>query len=64
MLYDFPDAPPVMYFEHHSSGAFVPDDDDVLAYREAVDRLRELAMSPTASTRLIAEIAKDMEHVT
>jgi transcriptional regulator with XRE-family HTH domain len=64
VLYDFTDAPPVMYFEHHSSGAFVPDADDVQAYREAVDRLREIAMSPTASARLIAEIAKEMEHVT
>lgn len=64
ILYDFPDAPPTIHFEHHSSGAFVPDADDVLAYRVAVDRLRELAMSPTASARLIAETAKEMEDAT
>jgi DNA-binding XRE family transcriptional regulator len=63
-MYDFPDAPPVLYFEHYSSGAFVPNADDVQAYRGAVDRLREKAMSPAASTRLIADIAKEMEHTT
>ncbi|MPZ85373.1 MAG: helix-turn-helix domain-containing protein [Actinophytocola sp.] len=64
VLYDFPDAPPVVHFEHYSSGAFVPDADDVQAYRGAVDRLREIAMSPAASTRHIAEVAKEMEHTT
>jgi hypothetical protein len=62
VLYDFPDAPPVVHFEHYSSGAFVPDADDVQAYRGAVDRLREIAMSPAASTRLIAQVANEMEH--
>ncbi|MGH3761637.1 helix-turn-helix domain-containing protein [Actinophytocola sp.] len=64
VLYDFPDAPPVLYFEHYSSGAFVPDADDVQAYREAVERLHEIAMSHTASTRLITDIAKEwsMRH--
>ena len=47
-----------------SSGAFVPDADDVQAYREAVERLRDIAMSPTVSTRLIAEIANELEHPT
>lgn len=64
ILYDFPDAPPVIHFEHHSSGAFVPDADDVQAYRGAVDRLREIAMTPTASSRFIAEAAKEMEDAT
>lgn len=64
VLYDFPDAPPVVHFEHYSSGAFVPDADDVSAYRGAVDRLREVAMSPAASARKIGEIAKEMEQTT
>ncbi|GAB3434963.1 hypothetical protein GCM10027436_12540 [Actinophytocola sediminis] len=64
VLYDFPDAPPVVHFEHYSSGAFVPNADDVQAYRGAVDRLREIAISPAASTRRIAEIATEMEGAT
>ncbi|HEU5473388.1 MAG TPA: helix-turn-helix transcriptional regulator [Actinophytocola sp.] len=64
VLYDFPDAPPVVHFEHYSSGAFVPDADDVQAYRGAVEQLRDKAMSPAASARLIAEIAKEMETAT
>lgn len=62
VLYDFPDAPPVVHFEHYSSGAFVPHSDNVQAYREAVERLRDKAMSPTASAKLIAQIAHDMEQ--
>lgn len=62
VLYDFPDAPPVLHFEHFSSGAFVPDAADVEAYRRAVTMMDEVAMSPAASTRLIAEIADELER--
>lgn len=62
VLYEFPDAPPVVHFEHFSSGAFVPDSADVDAYRWAIEYLEKVAMSPAATTRLIAEIADEMER--
>jgi transcriptional regulator with XRE-family HTH domain len=45
VLYDFPDASPVIYFEHHSSGAFIPSAHDVVEYRKAVEWLERIAMS-------------------
>lgn len=64
VLYDFPDAPAVVHFEHYSSGAFVPDTDDVQAYRKAVDSIRQVAMSPTATAELIAKITNETERTT
>ncbi len=61
VLYDFPDSPAVVHFEHYSSGAFVPDDDDVLAYRQAVTRILELAMSPAVTVDLIEKSASELE---
>lgn len=62
VLYKFPDAPPVVHFEHHVSGAFVADEEDVEGYRRAVEQMKEVAMSPAATTRLIAQIADELEH--
>ncbi|MBA8824837.1 hypothetical protein FHX42_002184 [Saccharopolyspora lacisalsi] len=64
VLYEFPDSPAVVHFEHYSSGAFVPDNDDVQAYRKAVDSIREVAMSPASTTELIAKIADETECTT
>lgn len=60
--YEFPDATPVMHFEHFSSGAFVPDDYDVQAYSTAIRTMRELAMSPQASAELIVRLAEEHEN--
>ncbi|MCX2734291.1 helix-turn-helix transcriptional regulator [Saccharopolyspora sp. NFXS83] len=62
VLYDFPDSPAVVHFEHYSSGAFVPDDDDVQAYRQAVSRILELALSPADTIDLITESASELER--
>ncbi|MBB5155607.1 transcriptional regulator with XRE-family HTH domain [Saccharopolyspora phatthalungensis] len=62
VLYDFPDAPPVVHFEHYSSGAFVPTEHDVSEYRKAVDKFHEIAINPAASAELIEKIAKEMER--
>lgn len=61
VLYSFPDAQPVVHFEHYSSGAFVIDEDDVHAYQEAVKIIRGVARSPEDSAKLIATIADDLE---
>jgi transcriptional regulator with XRE-family HTH domain len=49
VLYEFPDASPVVYFEHHSSGAFVSAEHDIAEYRRAIERLRAIARGPAAS---------------
>lgn len=61
VLYEFPDAPPMVHFEHYSSGAFVIDEDDVEAYRQAVDVIRGLARSPADSADLVMTIAQELE---
>ncbi|MEV0053826.1 helix-turn-helix transcriptional regulator [Saccharopolyspora shandongensis] len=62
VLYDFPDSPPVVHFEHYSSGAFVPDVDDVQAYRHAIDSIVKVSLDVEASSKLIAKIIDGMEH--
>lgn len=62
VLYDFPDAPSVVHFEHYSSGAFVLDEDDVRAYRSAVEVIRGVARSPADSAELIGKIAEELEQ--
>ncbi|GDY32554.1 DUF5753 domain-containing protein [Gandjariella thermophila] len=53
VLYEFPDASPVVYFEHHSSGAFVSAEHDIREYRRAIERLRAVARDPAASVEHI-----------
>lgn len=62
VLYEFPDASPVLHFEHFSSGAFVPEPDDVRAYREALDILDGIALSPADSAAFALRIAEEWEH--
>lgn len=59
VLYSFPDAPPLVHFENHSSGAFVTDSDDVEAYWKAIDIIGSYALDQGDSTRLIAQIMVD-----
>jgi transcriptional regulator with XRE-family HTH domain len=62
ILYAFPDTPPVVHFEHHSSGAFVSEQKDVAAYKQAIDTISRKAMSPADSAQLIADLARETEH--
>jgi transcriptional regulator with XRE-family HTH domain len=64
IVYDFPSSPPVVYFEHYSSGAFIPDEHDVRSYRRAVERISEVALSPDESMRLIEKVATELESDT
>jgi len=57
VFYDFPDATPVVHFEHFSSGAFVHDSDNVKEYQDTIKSLKELAISPDDSPAYIARIA-------
>lgn len=61
VVYDFPAAPSVVYFEHYSSGAFVPDAHDVAEYRKAMIKLREIALEPGESLDYIAKLRDQRE---
>ncbi|WP_406690031.1 helix-turn-helix transcriptional regulator [Saccharopolyspora sp. ID03-671] len=61
VLYEFPDSPSVVHFEHFSSGAFVVDTDDVHEYGHAVDLIGRVALSPETTSELIEEIASSTE---
>jgi DNA-binding XRE family transcriptional regulator len=56
MLYEFPNSPAVVYFEHYSSGAFVPAKHDVAEYRRAIHRMQGLAKSVEESAEFIRKV--------
>lgn len=62
VLYEFPDSPAVVHFEHYSSGAFVPDADDVHAYRSAVQLITKVALSPEETVRFMRLIVDKKEQ--
>lgn len=60
-LLEFTAAPPIVHLETRRSGLFLGEGADVDAYRSAVDKVREVAMSPDASVGLITDVIKEME---
>jgi transcriptional regulator with XRE-family HTH domain len=64
ILYDLPQSPAVVYFEHYSSGAFVPTEHDVTAYRRAIDRISAVALGPGESLRLVDKVVTKLEGET
>jgi hypothetical protein len=61
VLYDFDGAPSIVLLEHHRTGAFVTEPDDIAGYKSAVDRINRLAMSPADSLTLITRTADELE---
>lgn len=61
VLYDFAAEPSIVHLEHHRSGAFLYDNDDVTAYKEAAAMVREAAMSARRSQKLIVDVINEME---
>lgn len=62
ILYEFDEnQPPILYLEHHRSGAFLVDADDVEEYRHAVNLIRRGAMSAEESAALIADVITTLE---
>ena len=61
ILYSLVDKSAVVYFEHLSSGAFVPDDYDVRKYRAAIKGIHAVAMSPAESSSFIARLAEEID---
>ncbi|PRW63359.1 hypothetical protein CEP50_10775 [Actinopolyspora mortivallis] len=62
LLFEFPKAAPIVHLEHVASSTSVYSARETEAYREASIKLRQVAMSPTQSTELIAKIADDLER--
>ncbi|WP_092602796.1 helix-turn-helix domain-containing protein [Actinopolyspora xinjiangensis] len=61
VLFEFSKASPIIHLEHYRGPAFIYDQKDVEAYREALDNLTDAAMSPNESLQLMATIAEQME---
>jgi hypothetical protein len=57
----FEKARPIVLFDHHSSSAFLWESADVARFVEAVEKIKEKAMSPQESAGLIASIVKGWE---
>jgi len=55
------EASTVIHTENRRSGQFLHEDQDVRLYRDAVDSLLDVAMSPTESLGLIAEKIRQLE---
>ncbi len=59
------DEQSVVHIENRRSGLFLHEEEDIGLYRDAISYMiepgKEVAMSPGASTELIAEIANEME---
>lgn len=59
-LLAFDQAEPIVHIEHRRASVFLFEDDDVAAYEELAQQLREeVAMSPEASVELIAKVIKE-----
>lgn len=61
VLYEFDDAPPIVYLEHLRSGVFLYDHDDVDAFQSAASNLEQAAMRPADSSKFVAGIINTME---
>lgn len=62
ILYDFDEnLRPIVYLEHHRSGAFIVEEDDLRDYRAAIETIRDRGMTPDDSAELINELITTME---
>lgn len=60
-LYNFDEWPSIVHLEHHRSGAFLYDENDIVAYKQAASVVRRVAMSPDDSVGFIAQMIDEME---
>ena len=61
---EFDGAPSIVLLEHHRTGAFVIEPDDVAGYKTAVDKIERLAMSSADSLTLITRTAPELAAAT
>lgn len=60
-LVEFTDRTPVVHLENRVSALFLHESDEVHAYESALDRVKEVAMSPKDSIGLIADVINRTE---
>ncbi|WP_420188303.1 Scr1 family TA system antitoxin-like transcriptional regulator [Saccharopolyspora spinosa] len=60
-IYEFPDGPPFVHFEHFSGEVFVTESGDIDTYRKAIDTMCSYAINFADSAKLIAKIMVE-EH--
>lgn len=64
IYYEFEDTPEsVVYFEHYSSGAFVQEPKDVLAYGYVIEDIKAKAADESKSAELLVKRIRELEKV-
>lgn len=63
ILFEFPKAVPTVHLEHFRGPTFLHDNNDVEAYRQALDQLTTTSMTPGQSAELMTEIIEQLERV-
>ncbi|WP_245776087.1 helix-turn-helix domain-containing protein [Saccharopolyspora flava] len=62
VLVEFDDRDPVISIENRVSAIYLDEPEDVSAYRAALPRVEQVAMSPAESSSFIADIVKEREE--
>lgn len=60
-MIDLPNERPIVHLENRRSALFFHEAEDVDAYVSAVETVRQAAMSPERSKRLILDVIGEME---
>ncbi|GAA4849100.1 helix-turn-helix domain-containing protein [Saccharopolyspora rosea] len=60
-LIDFADERPIVHLENRRAALFFHEEDDVEAYRNAVDSVLRVAMDPEESAEFIAGVVREVE---
>lgn len=58
---EFPTAAPIVHLEHRRASVFLWESGDIEGFSTAVEEISSVAMTPTRSAEVIAEIAHEME---
>jgi hypothetical protein len=61
-LIDTVNDDPVVHLENRRSGLFLHEHEDVQSYRQAVDTLLKVAMSPASTNEFIAQVIEELEQ--
>ncbi|SDR03260.1 helix-turn-helix domain-containing protein [Actinopolyspora saharensis] len=64
VLIDFDNDTPIVHLENRRAALFFHESADVDAYRSAVDKVKQVAMTPADSTALIANVITELETTT
>ena len=59
--FDDPDQPPIVFVENLAGNLFLESDAELDRYREALEHLKEYALSPTKSAHWVKQIRKKFE---